>query len=115
MVTRRRYYEDRARTFDEDIELIREVGGKDADGFPITVEEKTPVMANRLPITSNEFYGASQANYTIAKRFEIYSFEFDGQTALIHNGEKYRIARPYENGEFIELSCERVSDGYDQG
>lgn len=96
------------------ISLISITEGKDADGFPINVEiVRDNIFASRLPVHSTEFYSASKEGYIISKVFKIRAIDFEGEESLVHENERYRIKRPYDKGEFIELSCERRDDSFE--
>jgi len=73
-----------------------------------TVTERM-VFANELAVTSEEFYNAAATGLRPAKRFEIHSFEYQGEDRLKHEGVVYRIIRTEKRGEKIRLTCERVA------
>lgn len=97
-----------AKSWDEEIELLRFAGGVDADGFPVeNQEEATVLLANELPVNSSNFYGGAQAGFNISKVFEIHAIEYEGQEDLRHAGDTYRVKRTRKAEGFIELHCER--------
>ncbi|OJF16915.1 MAG: hypothetical protein A6D91_08935 [Bacillaceae bacterium G1] len=73
-----------------------------------TVTERM-VFANELAVSSEEFYNAAATGLRPAKRFEIHSFEYQGEDRLKHEGVVYRIIRTEKRGEKIRLTCERVA------
>lgn len=73
-----------------------------------TVTERM-VFANELSVSSEEFYNAAATGLRPTKRFEIYSFEYQGEDRLKHEGVVYRIIRTEKRGEKIRLTCERVA------
>lgn len=90
------------------IQLVSEGEGVDEDGFPAVIEVVGgEVFASKLPVKSSEFYQASQAGYLIAATFKLRSIDYQGEEALVFEGEPYRIVRTYDKGEFVELSCEK--------
>lgn len=100
------------KNWDNEIQLINVINGKDTDGFPVETTTEITVLSNRLPVHSAEFYNSSKEGYIISQIFEIHSFEYSGETQLNYEGSLYRIRRVYDKGEYIELSCERVDDSF---
>lgn len=73
-----------------------------------TVTERM-VFANELSVSSQEFYNAAVTGLRPTKRFEIYSFEYQGEERLKHDGVVYRVIRTEKRGEKIRITCERVA------
>ena len=73
-----------------------------------TVTERM-VFANELSVSSEEFYNAAATGLRPTKRFEIYSFEYQGEDRLKHDGVVYRIIRVEKRGEKTRITCERVA------
>lgn len=73
-------------------------------------QEETPrqVFANQWGVSTSEYYGASSQGLKPEKRFEIHSFEYQGESKLSHEGIEYRIIRTEVSGEKIRISCEKV-------
>ncbi len=67
------------------------------------------VFANELSVSSQEFYNAAVTGLRPTKRFEIYSFEYQGEERLKHDGMVYRIIRTETRGEKTRITCERVA------
>ncbi len=67
------------------------------------------VFANELSVSAEEFYSAGQAGLRPTKRFEIYSFEHQGEDRLKHDGVVYRVIRTEKRGEKTRITCERVA------
>jgi len=72
------------------------------------VETERKVFANQFEVSSYEFYDAATKGLKPEKRFEIYEFEYKGETKLKHNGTEYNIIRAQTKGEKIRLTCEKV-------
>lgn len=66
------------------------------------------VYANELAVSSDEFYSAGLSGLRPGKRFEVYSFEYQGEDRLRHESTVYRIIRTETRGEKTRLTCERV-------
>lgn len=98
-----------SKSWDEEIALLSAVvPGKDEDGFPIEgVPIQTLILANRLPVTSSEYYQSNNQGYLISEAFEIHTMEYNGEQSLLFDGVEYRIRRTYRKVELTELYCER--------
>lgn len=105
--------QQRNRSWDSEIQLISVTKTLNENGFEEETSEGISVFANRLPVHSSEFYQSSKEGYIIAQVFEIHSIEYDGQTVLEYEGERYNVKRSYDTGEYIELSCERRDDTHE--
>lgn len=90
----------------EIIELLTATQVRDENGNMTDLYEKRKVYANQFDISINEFYQSSVAGMKPTKSFNIYSFEYRGEDALIHNGEKYQIIRVSTRGDKCNLVCE---------
>lgn len=82
---------------------------EDEIGNQIEVPTERQVFANEFSVSSSEFYNAALTGLRLAKQFEIYSFEYQGEEKLKHNGITYHIIRTETRGEKTRLSCERVA------
>lgn len=85
---------------------VTAIGQRIQDGY--TEKE---VYAKKTSISQSEFFTAGQSGMRPDCRFDVYSFEYDGQKNLSHNEIVYTIYRTYVNGENIELYCEVRQDG----
>ncbi len=90
------------------INLLTVTTTTDELGNQIETETPREVFANELGVTSSEFYDAAAQGLKPEKRFEIYSFEYQDETKLTHEGTEYRIIRTQKNGEKLRLTCEKV-------
>lgn len=79
-------------------------------GFPADREETaTTIFADKKSVGFSEFYKAQQAGYTTELKFDVYSFEYNGQQIVeypVSSGKRYRVLRTYTppNGELTELT-----------
>jgi len=89
------------------ISLISIKYEEDEIGNQIPVETERQVFANEFSVSSSEFYNASVAGLKPTRAFEIYSFEYQGEGKLKHEGTKYQIIRTEKRGEKMRLTCER--------
>ncbi len=95
--------------FKEVIYLLSVTVDYDEIGNPIETITERKVYANEFSVTSSEYYNAALTGLRPAKQFEIYSFEYQDEEKLKHNGIIYRIIRTETRGEKTRLSCERVA------
>jgi SPP1 family predicted phage head-tail adaptor len=80
----------------------------DEIGNPIEVETERMVYANQFEVSSTEFYEASAQGLKPEKQFEIYSFEYQGEDRLKHDGQIYRVIRSATRGEKTRITCQKV-------
>jgi hypothetical protein len=73
-------------------------------------QEEVPrqVFANQWGVSTNEYYEAASQGLKPEKRFEIHTFEYQGESKLSHEGIEYRIIRTEELGEKLRITCEKV-------
>jgi len=78
----------------------------DENGFPLPKQEiKKEVFANKKSVGMNEFYKSEQMGYTDVFKFEVYAYEYDGETFAEYEGKRYIVVRTYaKDGDFIELT-----------
>ena len=69
--------------------------------------EETTVYADKGSITQSEFAAAGQKDIKPECCFTVWSFEYAGQTELIHNGTRYTVYRTFQKkgSDKIELYC----------
>ena len=72
-----------------------------------TVNERM-VYANEMSVSMQEFYEAGKQGIRPEKQFEIYSFEYQGESKLKHNNKDYEIIRTQTKGDKTRLICKRV-------
>jgi len=94
---------------DQVIYLLSVTTTQDEIGNQIEDVVERMVFANELSVSSEEFYNAATAGLRPAKRFEIYSFEYQGENRLKHDGVVYRVIRTEKRGEKTRITCERVA------
>lgn len=85
----------------------RELTGYDRLNQPIYSKTERTVIAQRVPVTQSEFFSAGQIGISADYEFIISQFDYDGETALVYQGQSLRIYRKYERDDNeIELYCE---------
>lgn len=91
------------------IYLIDITTNEDEIGNQVEAATQRRVFANEFSISSLEYYNAAATGLRPSKRFELYSFEYRGESKLKHEEVTYRILRTEGRGEKIHLICERVA------
>jgi SPP1 family predicted phage head-tail adaptor len=82
--------------------------GIDDWGNPLTSEVSWIVFADRMSVTSAEFYRASNQGLKPSVVFEIYEKEFDNADLIIFDDVEYSIIRTYQKTlDRLEVVCER--------
>lgn len=76
---------------------------------PINDEEieKTTVYAEVCSVTQSEYVAAGKQDIKPAYKFEVWQFEYSGQTDIMYNGQRLTVYRTYQRGDDrIELYTE---------
>lgn len=82
-------------------------------GNPVENTEEWIVFAERMSVTSAEFYRASNQGLKPNFVFEIYEDEFRDADLVIYEGIEYSIIRTYQRTlDKLELICERKVTNY---
>ena len=72
--------------------------------------EEKQVFAEVYSITQSEYVAAGQKDIKPAYKFEIWNFEYDGQTDIVYNGIRLTVYRTYPRpDDKIELYTEERS------
>lgn len=74
---------------------------------PIDKEVEKRVFANEMSVSAREFYNAGVSDLKPEKQFEIYSFEYKGETKLRHGQTKYKVIRTMSKGDKMQIICEK--------
>ncbi len=83
----------------------------DDNGFPIERQEiKRNIFANKISISSNEFYKSQLAGFDIVLKFEVNSFDFNGEEYAEYQTKRYKIERTFtqKNNEITELTLSKI-------
>ena len=74
----------------------------------IEVESERRVFANEMSVSARVFYEAGSSDLKPEKQFQIYTFEYKGETKLRHGDTKYNVIRTMSKGDKLQIICERV-------
>ena len=91
------------------VKLISVTWTPDGIGNQTAKETKKEVFANMFTVSASEYYNAALTGLRPSLMFEIYSFEYGGQTRLEYEGRAYNIIRVTTAGEKTRLICEEVA------
>jgi len=91
------------------ISLVSTTYIEDEIGNQIETISEREVYANEMSVGSSEYYNAALTGIRPEKRFEIYSFEYQNEEKLKHEGIVYRIIRTEGKGEKTRLTCEKIA------
>lgn len=92
-----------------EIKLIKHSGTATDDwGNPIAKDDVWTIFAQKMSVTSAEFYRASNQGLKPSLVFEIYEEEFGDADLLIYEEAEYTIIRTYQRTlDRLELICEK--------
>lgn len=91
------------------IKLITTTFTTDSIGNQVATEKEKEVFANMFSVSASEYYNAALTGLRPSLMFEIYSFEYNGETRLKYEGKTYNIIRVTTAGEKTRLTCEEVA------
>ncbi len=91
------------------VKLISVTWAPDDIGNQVAKETKKEVFANMFTVSAAEYYNAALTGLRPSLMFEVYSFEYSGQTRLEYEGKTYNIIRATTAGEKTRLVCEEVA------
>ena len=70
---------------------------------------KREVFCGFRSIGMREFYAASTTDFHPEAKLVLADYlEYDGETLVDYNGQRYRIIRTYRTGQELELTLERA-------
>lgn len=52
-------------------------------------------------ITQTEFYAAENAGFKPAYRFDVFAYDYEGETNVSYNGERFTIYRTYQKSNNV--------------
>lgn len=83
------------------IALITVEYEKDEYGVQRKNETITEIFADVQSISANELFQAGQNGYKPMYRMDIYAFEYNNQSIIEYNGQRYSIYRKYQSRQDI--------------
>lgn len=99
------------------VDLINQTETVDAYGDHITVEDRTPVLAEDFSVGMTETYQAMAVGYKPEVKIVLTNWlDYAGQEYVEYtpfgwsSAIRFKILRTYRNGEALELTCYRGVD-----
>lgn len=88
--------------------LIRVDTALDALGDPVNTETPREVFAEQMSIGQKEFYQAHAVGLQPEIKFKLSDYlDYEGETLVEHEGQRYRVLRTYRTGQALEITCYR--------
>ena len=92
----------------EILTLIRMETTIDEYGGPVITEVPRDVFAEQMSIGQKEFYQAHAVGLQPEIKFKLTDYlDYENETHVEHNGQRYRVLRTYRTGQALELTCYR--------
>lgn len=89
---------------DEILTLIKTTQSVDEYGDTVTVETPREVFARISSIGQKEFYQAQAVGLQPELKFVLADYlDYEGETLVEHEGQRYRVLRTYRTGLELEL------------
>ena len=88
----------------EILALISQIRGVDEYGDPTTEETSRVVFCRMASIGQKEFYQAQAVGLQPEMKLVLADYlDYDGETLVEYNGQRYRVLRTYRTGQELEL------------
>lgn len=93
--------------------LIRMETTLDEYGDPVITEIPREVFATSMSIGQKEFYQAHAVGLQPEIKFKLADYlDYDDETYVEYNEQRYRVLRTYRTGQEMELICYREVNPY---
>ena len=87
--------------------LIAETVTTDDYGREEITETERTVFCETFSITQTEFYAAANTELSPEYRFDVFFGDYNGESVVEYQGNRYAVYRTYRNGDYMELYAER--------
>lgn len=92
----------------EVLTLIKRTQAADDYGDLVTTETARDVFARLGSIGQKEFYQAQALGFQAEIKFVLADYwDYDFESVVQHNDQRYRVLRTYRTGQELELICYR--------
>lgn len=94
---------------DDVIKLISETYAVNDYGVRVPTETKKQVFCKVRSVTRAEFFDGGRNGLNPQFRFDVFMGDYNDETVIEYKEKRYAVYRVYhpENGDYIELYCER--------
>ena len=90
------------------LKLIKQTSGVDEYGDPSVIESTREVFCGTRSIGQKEFYQAHAVGFQPEVKFVLADYlDYDDESLVENNGQRYRVLRTYRTGQELELVCYR--------
>lgn len=90
------------------IKLISTTQGTDDYGDPIPKETSREVLPRLGSIGQKEFYQAHSVGLQPELKFVLSDYlDYENETLVEYEGQRYRVLRTFRNGQELEITCYR--------
>ncbi len=88
--------------------LVQQTTGVDAYGDPTLTETTRDVFCGFRSIGQKEFYQAQAVGLQPELKFVLADYlDYNNETQVVYNGQRYRVLRTFRTGQELELVCYR--------
>ena len=88
--------------------LIRQSFSVDDYGDPVITETSREVFGVQMSIGQKEFYQAHAVGLQPEIKFKLADYlDYENETLVEHEGQRYRVLRTYRAGQELEITCYR--------
>lgn len=91
----------------DELVLIAQTITTDEYGREEITEKETTVFAEVYSITQTEFFAAANTELNPEYRFDVFFGDYNGESLVKYQGNKYAIYRTFRRGDYMELYAER--------
>lgn len=91
----------------DEILLIAQTITTDDYEREVVTETERSVFAQVFSITQSEFYAAANTELNPEYRFNVFFGDYNGESLIEYQGNRYAIYRTYRDGNYMELYAER--------
>lgn len=92
--------------FDE-LVLISQNVTTDTYGREVITETERTVLVEVNSISRSEFFAAENAELNPEYTFTVFFGDYNGESVVKYQGNRYAIYRTYRDGDYMELYAER--------
>ena len=89
------------------IQLIKQTVTTNTYGIEEMTETEREVFCEVNSITQTEFYAAANTEFNPEYKFKVFFGDYEGESLLAFNDNRYSIYRTFRTGDYMELYAER--------
>lgn len=90
------------------LSLVQQTHSVDDYGDPVVTETSRDIFCGIRSIGQKEFYQAQAVGLQPELKFVLADYlDYNDETLVVYNGQRYRVLRTYRTGQELELVCYR--------